>query len=370
MGYILDVGPIQKSSSFSLQFQNEENRVERFTAYNISQHRDLLKYMETGQAVKIELMRNVEGRVTFGSYCKVFAVSVTDILFPLNSSLKENIIQEKKTRYITIEELKKIDPAVNTEKFTIRCKILIGNDDMEEISTRFGPSRIKRDIHVQDTTGTMNMQMFENKLNEIKSGEFFEIKCVALQQFRSNIYIGLTKDTLISPISKIEGLKEQEFPSSSSCEVVTDGFESIKNLKVFYYCKACKKQVAITDVNAEWEHCTKCGAQSRVRRLNLRASVEVNFMVDDEKDMWAVIFPDVMDKICPKITSASALETSIKDVSYCRIMVKDDVVTELYLEKTDVTKHGDLHLEKLDDVKKLMDKENQEPDKENQEPMF
>ena len=81
---------------------------------------------------------------TFGSYCKVFNAPKTDVLFTINKSLKQKILDAKETRNITIKQLENVDPSVNSEKFTVKGRVSIGTDALHDIVTFRGPAKIKR----------------------------------------------------------------------------------------------------------------------------------------------------------------------------------------------------------------------------------
>ena len=109
------------------------------------------------------------GKAVFGSYCKVHPAAVTDVVFQLNTHLKEEITSANECRQVTVNELKNIDPFNNNEKFTIRAKIHLGEEDLVKISTTYGVKKIKRDVYTIDTTGKMKIQVFENNCPSLQT---------------------------------------------------------------------------------------------------------------------------------------------------------------------------------------------------------
>ena len=109
-------------------------------------------------------------------------MSIRDVDFVLNKSLKENIQLEKKSREVTVKELKDVNPFLSREKFGIIAKVIFGKALLEDINTHFGTTQSKRDLYVEDLKGTMNKQMFADRLKEVTSNGFY-----MPQQFRGDI---------------------------------------------------------------------------------------------------------------------------------------------------------------------------------------
>ena len=330
IGYILDVTSIlKKGSYYYIQFQNEENNAESLIVYNCKIHQSLQHFEGSGDPVKLQVLRQND-TLKVGSFCHVYQAFPSDVAFPLNPSLKENIKLESASKKITIGELKKIDPQANKEKFTVRARISMGDEEAEEISTSWGLKKLKRDIILQDLTGAIEFHIFTNRLEELKDGTSYEITGLTLNDFHGS-YMSLSKESSITQIDAIQGLPAAVKKDPLTNEYTIQGFDSVKNEKVFYYCRSCKKEVLITE-SADWIRCTniKCNTDLRTRNLKKHGSCEVNFMTGEENDMWATMFPNIIKKIIGgEVKSASQITEVVKKIEDCKVIVNKDVVVDL-----------------------------------------
>ena len=119
-GYVIDVGPVSKGDYtpfFNLQFQTGEEVSMKMRGYNIRAHPVLMGFQTSGEKVKMEVRRSDNNNLTFGSYCQAYKASASEVLFPLNTSLKQRVLAGKVSRSITISELKTVNPTTNCESW-------------------------------------------------------------------------------------------------------------------------------------------------------------------------------------------------------------------------------------------------------------
>ena len=57
---------------------------------------------------------------------------------------------------------------------------------------------IKQDVYIQDEIGFMNMQVFENVLQEFSYNCFHKVTCKKLESYQRNLYLSLTKNSVIT----------------------------------------------------------------------------------------------------------------------------------------------------------------------------
>ena len=75
--------------------------------------------------------------------------------------------QFPESREAKIGDLTKINTSVNTELFTVTGKVIIGTSNLDQINTSIGFAAIMRDVYIQDETGFIKIQVFENQLREL-----------------------------------------------------------------------------------------------------------------------------------------------------------------------------------------------------------
>ena len=274
-------------------------------------------------------MRRNDNGITFGSYCNVLKASALEVPFELNTGLKQTIMARKITRQVTCAELKTIDPLTNREAFSLDVQVTFGLDEMEEVETVYGLTKVKRDIVVQDMTGTFAMQVFESKMKLFQDGEAYHIENCLLKKIKGDIFIGLHAETSVTAIPRIQGLPEVTGLSRPST-VVVEAFDSIKDIKVYYQCPSCKKPIDVVDTQARWIVCLnpRCNAQNRVSKLRLFGSCDVKFDVKD-KEHWAHIFHDVMEKVVGKVVSESQIDSHLKSMENFKIVLFKDVIRDI-----------------------------------------
>ena len=346
-GYVLDVSSISKGGSvpfFTVQFQTSEESVVRMRGYNTSQHSNMLGYMENGERVKMEVRRNENNSMTFGSYCKVFKASLTEVQFNQNPALKESILTSKISRSVTVEQLKTVDPGKNSEKFTVRVIVHVGPDDLEDIVTTYGATKIKRDMMIKDASGEMNMQCFESKFKLFEDECSYEMTHMLLRQYQGQIYISPSADTIITAIDKIPGLQKVDGSVFSASDIVkVECFDSIRNVRIYYICLNCKKPMTINDPKATWIRCTnpKCeNTETRVSKLTKRASAEVFFEVG-ESGVWATIFPEIFDKLIGEVTSEEQVDTYLKSLENVKVVLRKNVIKDIRLDDGEKQAEGE-----------------------------
>ena len=66
-----------------------------------------------------------------------------------------------------IGDLMKTNTSVNTELFAFTCRVIIRTSNLDKINTAIGLVAIKRDLYIQDETGFIKIQVFENQLREL-----------------------------------------------------------------------------------------------------------------------------------------------------------------------------------------------------------
>ena len=258
--------------------------------YNSKIHETLKQFEASGAPAKLQVIRQ-DDSIKMGTYSQVNPAFPGDIDFPLNSQLRDRIKEESTCRVITIAELRKIDARENRERFTVRGIVSLGEEEMEDLETTWGLKKIKRDIVMQDESGSIEFHVFANRLKELKDGNTYEITAMTLSDIRG-IHLGLSKESSIKEIAPMKGLPEAAkiTPSKKQFDVV--GFDSVSREKIFFYCKCCKKEVLITEKTVPtWITCTniKCNTDLRTTALKRQASCDVNFQISDGADMWAII---------------------------------------------------------------------------------
>ena len=335
-GYVLHVSPIQKSGKnvyYFIQMQLSENSTTKFVAYNRNLHATLIAHKERGERVKIEVRKNeVTNSIVFGTYCKVYPASVTDVLFPLNQRLKKDIAVKNTCRAVNISEFEKMDPSQNTERFSIKVKLLIGPDDLHEITSYWGTGRVKRDIQATDASGGIQLQMFEKKFQQVKNNFCYQITHVVLKQFRSDTYLQLTAESEITEIEElgdVASTSTQCFSKLSSHYV--EFFDSIRKIRFFYKCKSCKKNMNIEDFTAKMIRCANgyCDTNNRTANLKVLSSCEVNITLDDGSDIWLTMFSDVIQKVVGDIQSAVILDNALMGLkNFTVVFQKEKMVVE------------------------------------------
>ena len=309
VGYILHVTPID-SGYYFVQMQTDSNLSTKFIAYNRSMHPTFIRFKDTGEVVKVELRRNEEnGRISFSGYCKVYPTSTMDVSFALNEELKQNIQKEDMCQDVTIAELKTMDAGNTTDKFNIKVRVSIGLDDFEEIVTQFGRAKIKRDVVVEDASGKLTMDVFENKLQKLKNGQCYQITHVQLKKYgQKPACLHLTADTRVIEIAAIKGLKKISTPTASTTRIEVDAFNSVRGVKVSSNCISCGKEIICEDPDATLVPCHQCGASNRKAKLEekQKASAEVNFDVNGEP-FWATNSDPILTQLVGKVVTASEL---------------------------------------------------------------
>lgn len=244
VGYILDVGEIQKGFYYSLTVQTSPNEVIRMTCYKVEVHSTMRQFAESGHAAKLEVYRSEDGRVRFNTYCKIYSAPPAECHFTLNEMLKKNLQLEKVSNETTIAALKKIDTVRNKDRFTITGRVSMGSEEPTPINTSYGPVAIKRDMFIEDNTGKINMQIFENKLDWFTHGKSYKITSMTLNSFNHNIHVGLHRESNVTEITDIKNLPALIIDERKK-QIRIDGFNSVKNAKVFFLCTGCKKEIAV-----------------------------------------------------------------------------------------------------------------------------
>lgn len=335
-GYLLYVGPISKGDapSYSIQVQTSEDNVVNMKGYNVSLHKTLLGYEKKGERIKMDVRKYHKG-YTLGSYCKVYKASPSEVDFQLNTSLKENILAGKVSRAVTMAELKRIDPTMNTESFLLKVKVNFGPNELEDIRTVYGETKVKRDIVLQDSTGNFPMQLFQSKLALFKDGGSYEIDGCLLKKLQGAIFIGIHAETNVKSIPPIQGLTTPT-GFATAATVAIEYFQSIKDIKVFYTCPSCKKNMYSAESKAKWITCTTpdCNTESRVLGLDLQSCCDVKFVVE-EKEVWAHVFNDVLKKCLGKIVSVDQVNTYLKSLEDFRVVLLNQVVKDIIVGKDD-----------------------------------
>ena len=299
--------------------------------YNSKIHETLKQFEASGAPAKLQVIRQ-DDSIKMGTYSQVNPAFPGDIDFPLNSQLRDRIKEESTCRVITIAELRKIDARENRESFTVRGIVSLGEEEMEDLETTWGLKKIKRDIVMQDESGSIEFHVFANRLKELKDGKTYEITAMTLSDIRG-IHLGLSRESCIKEIAPMKGLPEAAkiTPSTKQFDVV--GFDSVSREKIFFYCKCCKKEVLITEKTVPtWITCTniKCNTDLRTTALKRHASCDVNFQIGDGADMWATMFPNILEKIIEgEVQSTAQVNAAVKSIEWCTVIVNKNVIVDI-----------------------------------------
>ena len=148
MGYVLGVGPIMKGYHYSMQVQTTPNNMIRIRAFHTKVHRQFKTLEQSSHPVKLECVHSADGNMKFTSSCKVYQAFPSDVNFQLNVSQREQLQLEKRSRSINVKDLLNVDARTNQEQFTLKEKVLIGNEGAEPINTSYGQATIKRGLKI------------------------------------------------------------------------------------------------------------------------------------------------------------------------------------------------------------------------------
>ena len=138
--------------------------------------------MKSENSTKIQLQPTSNDIVKFTSFCLVTPLLQIAVDFKLNCDLNLTIEMEKESREAKIGNLRKS----NTKLFTVTGKVIMGTNNLDQITTANCFVAIKRDVYIQDETGFINMQVFENRLREFTNNCFYKITCAKPMSYQKN----------------------------------------------------------------------------------------------------------------------------------------------------------------------------------------
>ena len=70
-------------------------------------------------------------------------------------------------------------------------------------------------------------------------------------------------------------------------------------------------------------------AQIRSKNLKFNGSVEVNFEISEDEDMWATMYVEIVEQVCGKIRNTEQIQNCLKKIGNCTTVVNKGVVKEL-----------------------------------------
>ena len=215
----------------------------------------------------------------------------------------------------------------------------MGPGELEDIVTAYGESRVKRDIVIQDASGNFPMNLFEPNLKLFENGQ---IRNAVLKKKKGGTFIGINTDTEVANIPSIQGLAVVK-AFIDAVEIRMDGFDSIREIQLYYTCPSCKKTMPLLDAKAAWIQCPTpdCQTQTRARKLNLQASTQVKFQDSEDREVWATIFPDVLGELLGKVTCAKEVDDCLKSLEDFTVLLRKNVIKAITFGEVSTNKDKD-----------------------------
>ena len=342
-GYLLCHTPILKGKGnkpyYDFQLQTSEGVAQRITGYDTKKHPEIQHKFATGERVAVEVKVSLKDQsLFFGDNCFIRTANEIEVPFQLDLKLKSELIKQGESQEIDIKSLLDIDAHQNKTKFTVTGLVTMGSEELETFQSSFGTTRIKKDIIVEDSTGHIELRLYESQLSsgKFQNGKSQRMSHMALKVFQRKPYLGATRETTVEivPDLNIQSTANQLLAGAINSLVATE-FTGVRDLQIFNTCPSCKKKLNIIDETPLFvvDACGDATKKSRLKKKNYSCVVE--FVCKEELQL-AAIFSDTLEKTFPM---ENPTEKEIRDFFFSQ----ENISLLLSGEKPNltITKFGD-----------------------------
>ena len=156
------------------------------------------------------------------------------------------------------------------EQINIEGFVDIDNTQIEDIKTKFGQLKKKRDVLINDDTGTIRLVLWASIIDQVASSGVYNIHNLRIKSFNGR-YLTTTQDTsfcksdktIIKSTSRPDAVAEVMFPA-----LLIDVFEEN------FFCPKCKHTA--TPVKDLFIHCSHCASRSLLKTAQKKDSCKSN----------------------------------------------------------------------------------------------
>ena len=298
-GYITHVSPKRpcknRQPMFDIKLQNSANTSRAVRGFGETQYDKMRDFYMSKSPVKMQVLHSPGYRVpSFSDRCLAEDATQEDVPFEVNTSATslDDGERAKPSKEATVATVLKASPD-DEEYFSLQGILTVGS---ESPKTRRDGKKVKDDIWMYDKTGKIQLSMWNDSWNEVKSGSTVLISHVKVRVFNSQ------KTGTTSPWSKITMLEDdltievpEDMPMSSN--LVTTlilHFDDVGLVKKYSECSHCCQKIGDSDVRKIAFSCNTCQKNYHKRELRRVCAVPVSFK-EDENIVHLMVPKQVID---------------------------------------------------------------------------
>lgn len=238
---------------------SDGNKDIRIFGFSENQHKKLLKFQETKDAVNIIDCEVKKSSRQQSDKLEVMVKSFTEIT---NSSKKFDF--EKGDTTFALKMLPYIE-----DYETVSVSNVIQVDEVE-VPIQIPTGASKQDAHISDGTGTTKLTLWEDDIGKLKEGGSYKLSDVSVRSYDGEKYLSFVCGS--SLISMDDAEAEVKEDTMEDCEVI-----GVYAFNAYPTCLSCKQKVTASD---KLGTCVKCGMKQKLDRCKFHVTAKLMISKD------------------------------------------------------------------------------------------
>ena len=230
---------------------------------------------------------------------------------------------------ITLEQV----PTKINQKVNVTTTISLGSEQPKpvEVKSTQKMTLVKEDCVLEDETGTAEIHIWDELINNVKNGTTYEFQNLNVKHFKGSTHLATTPAATFKEARQtVQGPTLLGNPEK---EVKVEMFKFLNNLSIIVACQACKRKITESS-HQKYIKCRNCGVRQRQGECRRDASVQVKVEIGG-KEIWLTAFTDAIESLLalsPDVSLMSDSE-SIEDL----VMDLEDIHFTYNVNKNSIT---------------------------------
>ena len=300
IGYVHRMSPLKRNKRdtidySTLRLQTEEDDLQDVLCYSKAKRVLLMTSMNSRTPVRIDRFAKSQDGL------KVIINDMTSVSIPNQTEYSFQYVEQHETITNVEMILKERNP---NDWVTIRGKVV----------KLWAVTKVGRSMQMSlrkgafaDSTGTIQLQIWEDNIAEIQEGNFYMLSQVRVGIWDGQKYVGTTKQSIITlcnedqaSLTNIDTREVDEaLHSANECVIEVEHFDCVESVDTYKEChnKRCSKRIIKASSNLII-HCDQCGHSMRASdcKTNICAKV-VAVHPDEGKDICLTCFSNVLGDV-------------------------------------------------------------------------
>lgn len=320
-GFIHNLSPVKRSKRtdwFDFHLQTSPSKVQRVVGFNIPSHSTFSGHNKSKTPVLLSNTKKNDSNkdIIFNQQSIVRSAPAFDIDFDYSPDIAASESSSSSVQPATTITLEQVPTLKINQKVNVTATISLGSEQPKpvEVKSTQKMTLVKEDCVLEDETGTAEIHIWDELINNVKNGTTYEFQNLNVKHFKGSAHLATTPATTFKEASKqLKSVQGPTLLENPEKEVKVEMFKFLNNLSIFVACQACRRKIT-ESAHQKYIKCRNCGVRQRQGECKRDASVQVKVEIAG-KEIWLTAFTKEIESLLalsPELSLMSDSE-SIED---------------------------------------------------------